>query len=288
MIVTRPLTLLAAPLTVLGALDLAEGHQVLDENVYRDYIYWADHVYSTDGWFIVGDAARAVDPLYSTGMSMTSIQALQVSTMIRRQRSGSLSNSDVAALEAVWMKVARRRQLDIADQYATMHDPFQACMRRYWNIYGWFNGLLLLWWNGFFSSPEGARLVAGVFADPDVPSESAWALFGEVSRALGPDLDQSVFDRTADLDEILNLRFDCPLAELPGQLSRMFIKRAPLRLSLVRLAGWRPLARQARFLARDLAAAAAVKLLFRRLGRAGLANIRPPLHRLAAAGLAGR
>jgi flavin-dependent dehydrogenase len=267
---------------------MVRSGEVLDAHVYRDYIYWADHVYSPDGWFIVGDAARAVDPLYSTGMSMTSIQALQVSTMIRRQRADNLSADDVAALEAVWMKVARRRQLDIADQYATMHDPLQACMRRYWNICGWFNGLLPLWWNGFFSSPEGARLISRVFVEPDVPSVSAWALFGEVSRALGPGLDQTVFDRTADLDDILNLRFDCPLAELPGQLSRMFIKRAALRLSLVRLGGWRLLPGQARFLARDLATAAAVRLLFRRLGREGLAGIRPPLHRLAAAGLAGR
>lgn len=267
---------------------MVRSGEVLDAHVYRDYIYWADKVYSPDGWFIVGDAARAVDPLYSTGMSMTSIQALQVSTMIRRQRDGRLTPADVSALESVWMKVARRRQLDIADQYATMHDPFQACMRRYWNICGWFNGLLPLWWNGFFTSPEGARLIARVFVDPDLPSESAWALFGEVSRALGPDLDQSVFDRTADLDQILNLRFDCPLAALPGQLSGMFLKRAGLRLSLVRLGGWRLLPGQARFLARDLAAAAAVRLLLRRLGPADLAGIRPPLHRLAAAGLAGQ
>src|SRR4029077_8310902 len=111
---------------------MVRSGKVLDTNVYRNYIYFANQVYSTDGWFIIGDAARAVDPLYSTGMSMTSIQSLQISEMIRRQRRGALSADDVSALESVWMKVARRRQLDIANQYETMHDPPQPCMRRDW------------------------------------------------------------------------------------------------------------------------------------------------------------
>jgi hypothetical protein len=184
------------------------------------------------------------------------------------------------------MKVARRRQLDIADQYASMHDPLQACMRRYWNICGWFNGLLPLWWNGFFTDPAGARLVARLFADPDTASESAWRLFGEVSRRLGP-LEPAAFDRTSDLDEILNLRFDCPLEEVPAQLSGMFRKRAQLRLALVRMGGWDLLPGQLSQVGRDLAAASAARVVFKRLGREAFRTVKPPLHRLVAQGLAG-
>lgn len=265
---------------------MVRSGKVLDTNVYREYIYWADQVYSEDGWFLVGDAARAVDPLYSTGMSMTSIQALQISTMIRRKRSGTLTRDDIAALEAVWMKVARRRQLDIADQYASMHDPLQACMRRYWNICGWFNGLLPLWWNGFLSDPEGARLVARLFVDPDTSSESAWRLFDEVSRARGP-VDQGDFDRCSDLDEILNLRFDCPLERMPEQVAQMFLKRARLRMELVRLGGWQLLPGQLRPFARDVAAGVAARLLLARIGREAFRSVKPPLHRIVAAGIAG-
>lgn len=266
---------------------MVRSGKVLDSHVYREYIYWADQIYSDDGWFLVGDAARAVDPLYSTGMSMTSIQALQISTLIRLRREGTLAPGDAAALESLWMKVARRRQLDIADQYDSMHDPLQACMRRYWNICGWFNGLLPLWWNGFFSDPAGARLVVRLFADPDVGSESAWELFEEVSRAVGPGIEQGHLDRTSDLDEILNLRFDCPLAEVPAQLSEMFRKRAQLRLSLVRLGGWHLLRPQLRSLARDVAASLAARLLFKRMGREAFRSVSPPLRRLIAAGAAG-
>ncbi len=266
---------------------MVRSGKVLDTVVYRDYIYWADTVYSTDGWFLVGDAARAVDPLYSTGMSMTSIQALQVGEMIRRDRRGALTAPDVAALESAWTKVARKRQLDIAHQYATMHDPLQACMRRYWNVCGWFNAFLPLWWNGFFTDPDGARLVSRLFADTDTSSESAWALFGAVSRAVGPAPEAALFDRTSDLDEILNLRFDRPLDQVPTQVSDMFLKRSRLRLSLVRIGGWGLLPGQLRFFARDLAVGVAARFLLARVGRDAFGAVKPPLHRLLAAGLAG-
>ncbi|MCB9570292.1 MAG: tryptophan 7-halogenase, partial [Myxococcales bacterium] len=186
--------------------EMVRSGRVLDFHTYRDYIYWADRVYSPDGWFLIGDAARAVDPLYSTGLSMTSIQALQIGAMIRRQRQGRLAADDVRALEEVWTKIARRRQMDIADQYRSMDDPFQACMRRYWNICGWFNAVLPLWWNGFLSDPEGARLVSRIIAEPDPSSESAWRLFAATSSALGRDLDPRVFERAGDLDEMVNPR----------------------------------------------------------------------------------
>jgi flavin-dependent dehydrogenase len=266
---------------------MVRSGKVLDTSAYRNYIYWADKIYSTDGWFIVGDAARAVDPLYSTGMSMTSIQALQISEMIRRQRRRTLEADDVEALERVWMKIARRRQLDIANQYETMHDPLQAAMRRYWNVCGWFNAVLPLWWNGFLSDPAGARLVARLMVEPDTSSASAWALFGEVSKRLGPAIEPATFDQTSDLDEILNLRFDCPLDDVPAHVSGMFVKRALLRLSLARMGGLDLLPRQLGEVGRDVAAASAMRLLFRRIGREAFRSVKPPLHRLVKTGVAG-
>jgi flavin-dependent dehydrogenase len=261
--------------------------QVLDTNVYRNYIYWADRIYSTDGWFLIGDAARAVDPLYSTGMSMTSIQSLQVSEMIRRQRRSALSIEDVAALESAWMKVARRMQGDITHQYASMHDPLQAAMRRYWNVCGWFNAVLPLWFNGFLSDPAGARLVAGFVRDPDTGSESAWSLFGEVAKRLGPALEPEVFDRTSDLDEILDHRFDCPLDDVPAHLAGMLVKRARLRLSLARMGGSDIVRAQVPIALGELARASATRLLFKRVGREAFRSVRPPLHRIVKAGVAG-
>jgi flavin-dependent dehydrogenase len=267
--------------------DMVRSGKVLDENRYVGYLYAADHLYSTDGWFLVGDAARTVDPLYSTGLSMTSIQALQVSEMIRRQRAGRLSADDVAALESIWKKVALRRQLDISDQYSTMHDPLQACMRRYWNVCGWFNSVLPLWWNGFLTDPEGAKLIDSLFSENDPSTRSAWKLFAEVSAAVGPHYTQAMFDRTADIDTVLDIRFDCALDDLPNHIARMFVQRANIRQSLARMVGPRMVREQLPHLADELKKAALARVFLARRGREAFRSVRPPLHRLIAAGLAG-
>jgi flavin-dependent dehydrogenase len=267
--------------------DMIRSGTVLDTNRYYNYLYAAEHIYSLDGWFLVGDAARTVDPLYSTGMSMSSIQALQVSGMIRRQREGRLSAADVAALEDVWMRLGRRNQDDISDQYATMHDPLQACMRRYWNVCGWFNGVLPLWWNGFLTDPVGARLIAPLLSEPDPDSRAAWALFAESSRRVGEDPRAELFDRTADLDVVLNLRFDCSRADLAAHISRMFVERAHIRWSLARMGGWGLVSRQLPRLSVDLAKAAVVRLFLAQRGRQAFREVRAPLQRLIASREAG-
>jgi flavin-dependent dehydrogenase len=49
--------------------DMVRSGDVLDTHSYREYLYWAREIYSEDGWFLIGDAARSVDPLYSTGLN---------------------------------------------------------------------------------------------------------------------------------------------------------------------------------------------------------------------------
>lgn len=238
--------------------ELVRSGRVLDTNVYRNYLYRAEQVYSADGWFLVGDAARTVDPLYSTGLSMTVVQTEQITEIIRRQRAGSIDATGIHALQELWKTVANLRQADITDQYATMGDPFQACMRRYWNLCGWFNGLLPLWWNGYLADPEAAPLLQRFFDAGTAPSRAAWQLFGAVARDLGP-VDQAQFDRTVDFDWLINRRFDCTPAELPHQLGRLLWKRARLRWSLLGMTGYRHLRSQLRPLLRDLALAGLVR-----------------------------
>lgn len=235
-----------------GALaDFVRSGRVLDTNLYRNYLYNAEQVYSEDGWFLVGDAARTVDPLYSTGMSMTVVQVEQITEIIRRQRGAGIDAAAIHELQELWKTVAALRQADITDQYKTMGNPFQACMRRYWNLCGWFNGILPLWWNGYLADPEAARLLRRFFASGTAPSHAAWELFGEVAQALG-EVDQADFDRTVDFDWIINRRFDCSPEELPRQLGRLMWKRVRLRWNLLGLTRYRQLPGQLRPLMREL------------------------------------
>jgi flavin-dependent dehydrogenase len=92
--------------------EMVRSGKVLDTSVYHEYLYWADQVYSLDGWFLVGDAARAVDPLYSNGLSLTTVQAQQIGAIIQRQRDGALASGDVEAMDTVWRRFMARQQDD--------------------------------------------------------------------------------------------------------------------------------------------------------------------------------
>ncbi len=233
--------------------DMVRSGTVLDTQSYGNYLYWADRVYSPDGWFLIGDAARAVDPLYSSGLSMTAIQIEQIGKIISCQQNQGISADDIRALERIWMAIATRRQEDITNQYESMHVSFQACMRRYWNITVWFNGVLPLWWNGMLSNLEFARTFGKVFEEGRPAWAAARRLFKNVSNHLGPELTQADFDRAPDFDWLLNLRYDCPPDEVPDHFGRLFFKLATIRWTLAKMTGYRYLLGQLPFIGLELA-----------------------------------
>lgn len=244
--------------------DMVRSGRILDIQRYRNYLYRAESVYSDDGWFLIGDAARTVDPLYSTGLSMTVVQVQQIAEIIERKRGPGIRAVDIDNLSKLWMEIANVRQADVTDQYRSMNDPLQACLRRYWNVCAWFNGLLPLWYNGFLNDPEAAPTIRKFFARSIQPSHAAWRLFEQTAREMG-ELEPSDFDRLLDFDWVINRRFDCTPDEVGQHLSRLMWKRARLRLNLLHLAGVRHVPGQLRPLARELS----MMLLVRnfRLGR---------------------
>jgi flavin-dependent dehydrogenase len=232
--------------------DMVRGGRIVDIQRYRNYLYKAEQVYSDDGWFLIGDAARTVDPLYSTGLSMTVVQVQQIAEIIRRRRGEGIVASEIDNLQRLWMLIANLRQADVTDQYRSMNDPLQACMRRYWNICAWFNGLLPLWYGGYLIDPAAALLLRRFFESSIGPSHAAWRLFEQVARELG-EVEQADFDRTVDLDWVINRRFDCAPVEVGRHLSLMMWKRARIRINLLRMAGVRHVPGQLRPLLRELA-----------------------------------
>ncbi|MGL5065951.1 MAG: NAD(P)/FAD-dependent oxidoreductase [Microcoleus sp.] len=245
---------------------MVRSGEVLDTHTYRNYLYSADEIYSENGWFLVGNSARMVDPLYSTGLAMTSIQIQQVTEIIKGEMAGSITPQDIANLSFVWRQIAMRRQLDITDQYATMHDPFVAHLRRYWNLNAWWNAILPLWWNGFLTHPQGASILSKLLAGEDRGSESASQLFRAVSAKLG-NVEQSDFDRTIDFDRLINRRFDRSISTIPLQLARYFQWRLQMRLRLLSLGGWHLLPSQLRSMLQEFVRMFLSKYLFSYLNR---------------------
>src|SRR5262245_35727037 len=175
-----------------------------------------------------------------------------------------------------------REQGYISDYYEVMHDPFQACMRRYWNVCGWFNAFLPLWWNGFFTIPLAARLLTRFLQEHDPATEAARRLFAHVAQALGSEPTPADFVRVPDLDWMINLRFDCLKEEVPQHLARMFWKRTRMRLALLRMEKYRHVSEQLPALARDMASFFILRYLFPWIGRQAFAALKPPLPRCAA------
>lgn len=249
---------------------------VVDTNNYLNYYYHSERLYSEDGWFLVGDTARAVDPLYSNGISMTTMQVGQIAEIVERQRAGTLQPGDVDTLDAAGRWIMARAQREVTEQYPIMHDPFQACIRRYINVTGWFNAFLPLWFNGFFTAPEGARLLLKLFKDRDEDAESLWRLAAEASEAIGPRYRQEDFDRGPDIDALLNLRFDCARDDVMECVGRMFSRRRDMRWNLLALNGYRKLLRELPRLVAETVRPWALRTL-PSLRREVFAKVRPPL-----------
>jgi flavin-dependent dehydrogenase len=256
--------------------EMVRSGEVVDTQMYFDYFYHSERLYSENGWFLVGDTVRAVDPLYSNGISMTTVQVGQIAEIIERQRNGTLRPGDVAALEAAGLWIMERAQREVTQQYEVMHDPFQACMRRYLNVTGWFNAFLPLWWNGFFTTPEGARLLLRLLRDRDEDAESLWVLAAEASQAIGPRYTQEGFDRGPDLDKLLNLRFDCSREDVITVAAGMFARRRDMRWALLAMNGNRKLPREIPRLMRETVRPWLLRLL-PSLKPAVFAAVRPPL-----------
>ncbi|MCU0544573.1 MAG: tryptophan 7-halogenase [Oscillatoriaceae cyanobacterium Prado104] len=252
---------------------MVRSGEVLDTHNYHNYLYSADEIYSETGWFLIGNSARMVDPLYSTGLAMTAIQIQQVTEIIQGKIASNITPQDIANLSFVWRQIAMRRQIDITDQYATMHDPFVAHLRRYWNLNGWWNAILPLWWSGFLTDPRGANILCKLLEGDDRGSKSAAQLFEAVSAKLG-NVEQSDFDRTIDFDRLINRRFDRSISTIPLQLARYFQWRLQIRWRLLSLGGWQLLPSQLRSILQEFVRMLLSKYLFGYLNRDALREIK--------------
>jgi len=78
--------------------DLVHSGDVHDINAYRNYMYESKQYYSTDGWFLIGDAAFTFDPANSAGLAYLAQQIPHVAAMIRKDIDGLLHQSYIDCL----------------------------------------------------------------------------------------------------------------------------------------------------------------------------------------------
>lgn len=216
--------------------DLVRSGRIVDTNIFRNYFYETKQSYSRNGWFIIGDAGDTVDPLYSTGMAMTSLQIKQVAALVEADRNGALSEEYVSDLEALYKAIRDNLQYEIGRMYEVMGDPFQAHLRMHCSSAFYFYVLLPSWLCGYITDPVGARVLKKVIEDGVGKFESLRELLPIASKRLGklPAGEiKNLYHQT------VNWGLSGPSEKtMPRDFAKCSLFFAGVRLFVLRKAGW--------------------------------------------------
>jgi 2-polyprenyl-6-methoxyphenol hydroxylase-like FAD-dependent oxidoreductase len=236
-------------------VEFARSGTVVDTNFYSSYMWECRQRYSPDGWYIVGDAGDTVDPLYSVGMALSSVQIRQIAAMIERKLNGDDTYEFTKDLDTVITAFQRGVTRDTTRLYECMGDAYQCHLRIHVVVTELFHLALPLLMNGYLWDPLMVKLVNRFFGLETLEADSKkfQDLIRQVSanpknRAVhnfikvqsGISMNSSFYEYHRDED-------------IPASLSRMLFSLARLRLALLGKLGWRGLVRfsQQRALLKD-------------------------------------
>ena len=225
---------------ILG--DLVRSGWVVDTNLYRNYMYRTRRRYSSRGWFLVGDAADTVDPLYSTGLALATMAIQQVGAIIRRDLAGSLTEEFVGRLDRAYAGFQELGEGQVARLYDVMQAGHECRLRMHLHVVGFFHMALPLLLNGYHADAVGAAMMARLGRPAhgldrqltDFEPLIARAASRQPARSAGADVRvQSAFALNHSWFE------QCRDDEIPRSLFRMFRHLFALRVALMWTAGVR-------------------------------------------------
>ena len=208
--------------------ELVRSGTVLDTNVYRNYMYDAKQVYSDEGWFLVGDAANSVDPLYSMGLAITSVQIKQVAAMVGKDLVGELTQEFAENLDYCHRSVFAMIQDNITDFYKCMHDPLQAHLHVHFDTAAYFFFLLPHWMKDYASDLHGSRWLGFCMNVGKKHIRSLQELFASASARKGKIKSRELFNFYEDATNWDGGRFS--ESDLQRFLSSLAISAGAMRL----------------------------------------------------------
>lgn len=138
--------------------DLVRSGTVEDTNFLGNYRYYSSRAYSPDRWCIVGDAAVALDPLFSNGLAFGAIQIEQIGEMIARDCEGQHSVEFIEELDKAYWAPVLESQAAITNWYESMHDPYVCSLRLNWIEIAYFYLLLPMVVNRCHCDPDRMAL----------------------------------------------------------------------------------------------------------------------------------
>jgi flavin-dependent dehydrogenase len=225
--------------------ELTRSGTVVDTNFYSSYMWECRQRYSPDGWFIIGDAGDTVDPLYSVGMALSSVQIRQIAAIIERELKGYDTTEFSKDLDTAITTFQRGVTRDTAQLYECMGDAYQCHLRVYLAVTELFHLALPLLMNEYLWDPLGVKLVNRFFTLETLEDDAR--KFQDLIREVSANPKNRAihnFVKVQSSASMNNQFYEYHREEdIPASLSRMLFSLARLRLALLRKLGWRGLIR---------------------------------------------
>ncbi len=222
--------------------DLVRSGMVVDTNLYRNYMYRTRQRYSSQGWFLIGDAADTVDPLYSTGLALVTMAIQQVGAIIRRDLAGSLTAGFVSRLDRAYAGFRELGEGQVARLYDVMQAGYQCRLRMHLHVVAFFHMALPLLLNGYHADAVGAAMMARLGRPAEGLGRQLTDFEPLIARAAARQPSRSVRGgaRVQSAFAMNHSWFQhCRDDEIPRSLFRMFRHLVALRLALMWMAGVR-------------------------------------------------
>jgi hypothetical protein len=226
-------------------VDLVRSGTAVDTNFYSSYMWECRQRYSPDGWYIIGDAGDTVDPLYSVGMALSSVQIRQIGAIIERELKGYDTREFTKDLDTAITTLQRGVTRDTTRLYECMGDAYQCHLRVHLAVTELFHLALPLLMNDYLWDPLGVRLVNRFFKLETLEADSK--KFHELIRQV------SANPKTRTVQSFIKVQSSASMnaafyeyhreQDIPASLSRMLFSLARLRLALLEKLGWRGLVR---------------------------------------------
>ena len=222
-------------------VELARSGTVVDTNFYSSYMWECRRHYSPDRWYILGDAGDTVDPLYSVGMALSTVQIRQIAAIIERERNGHDTREFTEDLDTAITSFHHSLTQDTTRLYECMGDAYQCHLRVHFVVTQLFHLGLPLLMNGYLWDPAGVKLV-NRFANLETLQADA-KKFHDLFREVAVHPKNCAFRNFIKVQSSASMNaafYEYHREEdIPASLMRMMFRLARLRLALLGKLGWR-------------------------------------------------
>jgi len=237
-------------------VELVRSGTIVDTNFYSSYMWECRQRYSPDRWYIIGDAGDTVDPLYSVGLALSTLQIRQIAAVIQRELNGCETREFTKDLDTVLAAFQRGVTRDTTRLYECMGDAYQCHLRVHLAVTKLFHLALPLVLNDYLWDPLGAKLINWFSSLETIEADSK--NFQELIREVAAIPKNRALHNFIKVQSGKSMNFGYyehhREEDIASSLSKMAFDLARLRLALLRKLGWRALFRfrQQRALLKDL------------------------------------